>query len=668
MKQKSYLNLARQVCSVRTLGVFGCAVLLASCGGGGGGPSPSPALAEQVTANVCNGAQIVTDIAVDAGRATSATAQACFGSLSEVSWTQVSGPTVKLSAARALTVAFEPTTSGTIRLRLDATLPDGSAASSTADITVRAAPTGSFINVRADHSVRDATNTSLRAWPALVGADTVTSIVWTQIAGPSVTMDTSDNRVLLFKAPVTVADTLLKFRATMTTSSGRVDSDDATILVEHVPAPTGNSIFDVTERVHAYRPTAPYAKQLVRCTYDVALYFASTSDNNFCNSATLPLIGTEVGADNVPTVSDIMGRVLVSHDFLGANFEQFLLTKDTHGDFRRLLSGATAIVIGSHVRPSFYTSATGAIYLDANYLWLTADERDVVTEVPDFRASFADELNFTGLGRAVLNNNYATFSYSPTARVARGVDDLLFRLGRLMYHELAHANDFFSPLDRQLLPSKSIYDNVSDRISSLTLPSDQLARNFGLRSTEMKGLGQVMYQGAAANAAQKAYTPADVGRFFSSDRASDDYAYSISGNANSREDVAVLFEEFMMSYRHGVQFDVAYSNKYTPDLTSNDLFVAWGQRGRIADPAIKPRIKLVLQKIAPWIDPAVVDKLPAPVLMRVGASWTANLDLSRSGVAQRKANALKAPNGAEMPRAEDDVRRGPVHGRVRGPR
>jgi hypothetical protein len=47
-----------------------------------------------------------------------------------------------------------------------------------------------------------------------------------------------------------------------------------------------------------------------------------------------------------PTVAQVMGRVLVSHDFLGANFEQFLLTEDPNGDFRRLLAGVSAIVIG----------------------------------------------------------------------------------------------------------------------------------------------------------------------------------------------------------------------------------------------------------------------------------------------------------------------------------
>jgi hypothetical protein len=84
----------------------------------------------------------------------------------------------------------------------------------------------------------------------------------------------------------------------------------------------------------------------------------------------------------------------------------------------------------------------------------------------------------------------------------------------------------------------------------------------------------------------------------------------------------------MMSYRHGIQYDTAYSNLYKPGMTANDLLVAWGERGRIAEPAIKQRIKLVLSRVAPWIDQAAVDTLPAPIMMRVGQSWEANLVLT----------------------------------------
>jgi hypothetical protein len=356
-------------------------------------------------------------------------------------------------------------------------------------------------------------------------------------------------------------------------------------------------------------------------------------------------------------VAQIMGRVLVSHDFLGANFEQFLLTQDPNQDFRRLLAGTAAIVIGSHVRPSYYTAATGAIYLDANNLWLTPEQRDVVTEVPDYRLAFDDLLNYTGFGRLIKNNAYARRAFPSTARITRSEDELLLDLGRLLYHELGHASDFFPTTARALDPAKSIYANVVDRIAAQTLTSDLLAQQYPLQSAEMKGLGQVLFQGATPTDVQKAYTAAQVGGFFGADRASDDYAYSISGTSNSREDLAMLFEEFMMSYRHGVQYDIAFTDVYKPGTPYDQVIVGWGERGRIAEPAIKPRIKLVLSRIAPWIDPATVDGLPAPIMMQAGASWDANLVLGPGGP-MAQPSSLRM--GVAAPRARsgnDDLKR-----------
>lgn len=643
----NFAPLSRRVAGVVLLGA-----LLASCGGGG-----SSGVASTPAPSGCTGAHIVADSSVAAGKTAGATALACSGRLADVSWTQVSGPAVSLLAARSATVSFEPAATGTVRLRADVHLADGSAASATADVAVTAAPVGSFITVRADHSVRPETDTSVRAWPTLADGDTVANIVWTQIAGPAVTMDTTDNKLLMFKSPKVDADTVLTFRAVMTTSSGRSDQDDVMVGVETQAAKPNGYMFASTERVHPYRAASLYGGVLTRCTYDIGLYYVDSSNNNFCSAGSLPLLQTEAGPGAIPSVAQIMGRVLVSHDFLGANFEQFLLTQDTYGDFRRLLAGTSAIVIGSHVRPSYYTSATGAIYLDANNLWLTPEQRDVVTEVPDYRLAFDDLLNYTTFGRMVKNNAYARRSFPSTARITRSQEELLLEIGRLMYHELGHASDFFPTTARALDPAKSIYANVVDRIAAQTLTSDLLAQQYPLMSAEMKGLGQVLFEGAAPTDVQKAYTATDVGGFFGADRASDDYAYAINTGSNSREDLAMLFEEFMMSYRQGVQYDLAFTNVYKDGMTSDQVIVGWGERGRIAEPAIKPRIKLVLSRIAPWIDPATVDGLPAPIMMRAGASWDANLALGPGGPVVQPSRLRMGVAAAPARSGSDDVKR-----------
>lgn len=638
--------------------------MLAACGGGGGGgggagnaAAPAPVVAPTTTDCVI---RIVADTTVAAGKTAGATVQACSGALADISWVQESGASVELQAARSATVAFEPVTAGNVRLRADVVLSDGKTASAAVDVPVTAAPAASYITVRADHAVRAETDTSLRAWPTLTGGDTVASISWTQTGGPTVTMDTSDPRLLVFKSPKTSVDTVLTFRATLTTSSGRQDSDDVTVAVEVQAARPNGYLFDATERVHPYRAAGLYAGVLARCTYDIGVYYASSASTNVCSTATLPLLQTEAGAGAIPTVAQVMGRVLVSHDFLGANFENFLLTQDANGDFRRLLAGVTAVVIGSHVRPSYYTPATGAIYLDANNLWLSALQRDVVTEVADYRVAFSNGLQFSSLGRQIKNNAYARGSYASTSRASRAVADLIPDLGSLLYHELSHASDFISPADRALNPGLSIYANVLPRITAKSLPSDALATQYPLQSVEMRALAQVLYQGATATDVQKAYTATEVGRLFGADRANDDYAYSVSGGANSREDLAMLFEEFMMSYRHGILTDYAYSDRVLDGQTAEQVIVRWGERGRIAEAAIKPRVKLVVQAIAPWIDASAVDRLPAPVMMTPGVSWAGNLAISPSSSFAASSLRAGAPVAAGRGLKDDlrDVRRG----------
>ena len=621
---------------VRQPAALTLALLLAACGGGGGGsgggstptPTPPPTPAPTPTPTPCN-ISITADASVASGKTAGASAlSGCSAYISTIAWTQVSGPAVTLQASRSPTVSLETSATGVIRLRADAILSDGSTSSATTDITVAAPVAGSFVTVRSDHALRVGTDTSVRAWPVLGAGETVTKIVWTQVSGTPVTMNTDDQNVLIFKTPLTAnVDSALKFRATMTTSSNKVDSDDVIVSIDRQAATPNGYIFKNTARVHPYVAGGAYTNVLARCSYDVGLYYLD-SVNTLCPASTLPLLQADAGVNGVPTVAQVMARVLVSHDFLGANFEKFLNTQDVNGDFRRMLSAVTTIVIGSHVRPSFYQPATGAIYLDANYLWLTPEQRDVVTEVPDYRLAFDDGLSFTSLGRQVKNNNYARVGYPANERITRPESDLIVGLGRLMYHELSHAGDYFAPASRNLNSNLSIYGNVAPRADARLLPSDDLAKAYPLMSAQMKGLGQVMFLGVAPTAVQKAYTPAQVGAFFASDVASDEYAYSINGDASSREDLAMLFEEFMMSYRHGIQYDVGYSNVYKDGMTSDDLIVAWGQRGRIGSANIKPRVKLVVSKVAPWIDLAAVDALPAPIQMTVGKSWDANLVLS----------------------------------------
>jgi hypothetical protein len=517
------------------------------------------------------------------------------------------------------------------------TFRDAGGAPRTANVsTVASAPaTPVAVRARVDQAVRKGGSVSLRAWPAAMTGETIT---WTQTAGPRpATLDTSDPSRVLFTAPDVTQDTTLVFRVTRSTAAGATDSDDVMVLVENYgqapadPTGTGPYVFSDTHvsRAYAYRRNGPFAGALVRCSYEANLQYFGTGVNT-CPLATLPFLHqTTDGA--VPTVSQIMDRVVVSHDWMGQNFEDFLTTQATD-DLKRLFNGVIAIVIGAHVRPSFYYALTGAIYLDADNFWLTAEQRDVIDEAPDYRSDFDRDLLYSSAWRYTSTTNGTTQSifvnFPATSRIARAQSYLLAEAGWLLYHELGHASDFLPPRERARLNgdmSLSPWGFIGPMYSARTLPSDQLSATVPLQAQEMFGLAQVKYQGATATPVQKTYTADMVGGFFAGDRATDDYNYT-----TTREDIAMVFEEFMMFRNHGWRRDVAFTDKITSTTTGSTLVVRWGQRGRSGDSGIKPRGQFAVGQLAPWVlsaDPNAVQNLPAPIQMRPGESWTANLAL-----------------------------------------
>ena len=99
----------------------------------------------------------------------------------------------------------------------------------------------------------------------------------------------------------------------------------------------------------------------------------------------------------------------------------------------------------------------------------------------------------------------------------------------------------------------------------------------------------------------------------------------------------MLVEEGLMQLRYGVLRDFAVTNKLLPEASSADLLVHWGQRGRIGEAAIKPRLKLVLAEVMPWVDAALVDGLAPPLALRAGQSWGNNLDQMAMVAGSRRA-------------------------------
>ena len=616
-------------------------------------PAPPPPAHPAVT-DPCTSGKTSATVALNLGVGKNAAVAllGCGGALSAPVWSQTGGTPLSLLADKTQTLGFEPPQPGAYAFKVNFRDAAGAAKEESLSLNVPNPSAAPQLVLRVSQAVRAGGNVSVRAWPAQPSA--VQSIRWEQVEGPSVTLDTRDPRVALFVAPTVARDTLIRLRATLTTTSGATDSDEAVVVVENHPQAGANQARAIwadshVSRVYAYKTASPYAAALVPCAYDSA-----QRDDQLCPLSRLPFLAQETGGA-MPTVEQVMDRVIVSHDWMGRNFEAFLRQHDTNGDFRRMLMSTTAVVIGAQVRPSFYYGVTGAIYLDADNFWLTAEERDTVNEAPDYRSEFGNGLQFSTLWRYVKDGRSVFSYYDPELRVTRSQQQLLDETAWLLYHELGHALDFLPPAAYAGLNSAlSVWDNIGSRYAFRQLTSDRVARDYPLSSTEWSDLGQVLFRGQTASATQKAYTPTELGALFAADLATDPYAYS-----STREDVAMNFEEVMLNARLGYLRDVALSDKIVAGSSGSSILVRWGQRGRVGEPRIKPRARATVQELAPWFATTALDALPAPLPMRVGDSWTSNLSLPAPP--RKQASAQRWPTREEIGLMKKEAQRAAHH-------
>ena len=547
--------------------------------------------------------------------------------LSNIQWQQTSGEQVTIHASTSKAIGFTPTSAGTYTFEVSFNKNGQATQSISKSITIN--NESNLITTRLAHEVISGNKVSLRAHPNTTIDKNL--IRWQQVAGPEVTLTETEltgELAIFFNAPKVNNDTYLSFEASATIE-GITYSDQVTILVEPANNIDDDAYFDSpVAKVFPYSNNSPYKNYLSNCVY-------SNSLTSSCTFAKLPLIAQEVDTSSpTPSVDTIMDRVVVSHQWMGDRFKDFLLNNDPHDDFKNLLRATTAIVISYDIRPSFYWAATGAIYLDADNFWLTAQERDTINEAPDYRADFGNDLQFVMPWRYVKNNAYAS-SYIPAdVRIDRSASFGLYRLTSLMYHELAHANDFFPSNEWSIHSSQT---RVLDAALNSDFESDQLAQALPLQSNIMRDLAKVSFAGEKANTMQKSYLPKDIEVFFSADFATDFYAYS-----SLREDYAMLFEELMMHNRYNIDRDVAITNQPNGDnVSAKDYMVTWGQRGRIGEESIKERVLFSASRVLPEFDSATaLLNLPSPIEMTRGADWIENLTISPVSLQSKGAKAF----------------------------
>ncbi len=527
--------------------------------------------------------------------------------LTDINWRQSAGESVELLATNSKVISFTPTESGDYTFNV-AFNQGSQAIELSQSITVD--NNEKYLIARLGHAVSERNKVSLRA--SIDNSINPNSLQWTQLSGPNINItDTNGQLAVYFNAPEVSQDEIIELRVSAQQYSGETKTDTVSLLIENKLPINSNAYFDeAIASVKPYIENGPYAESLVDCVYSNHL-------SSSCRLSTLPLIAQDTLS---PTIDDIMNRVVVSHPWMGDRFKAFLEQHDGHNDFKNLLRATTAIVISYDIRPAFYWAATGAIYLDPDYLWLTPAERDTINEAPDYRSGFGSELQFEMLWRNVKNNDYASKYFPLNQRITRTTQDTLYRMGYLLYHELAHANDFFPSTKWQQLSGGS---RVLDAALEDNTQSDILDVSLPLNSQEMKNLAQARYAGVEPTTTEKSYLPSDIKTLFEPDGAVYFYSYT-----STREDYAMLFEELMMYSRYGLSRDIAITNNPPNGSAGSAYIIEWGQRGRVAEQQVKDRVIFASERVLPEFDArTAVDNLPVTKQLRQGATWTDSVSI-----------------------------------------
>ncbi len=369
---------------------------------------------------------------------------------------------------------------------------------------------------------------------------------------------------------------------------------------------------------------SPYKAVVVDC-----LSMVNDQPKNTCRLSTLPFIGQIA---NAPTKADILAQTIVSHPWMATRFAQVL--DQMPNDIFKLFRGVTGVVIGANIRPSHYTSDTGAIYLDPVDLWLDAEERATISKTADFRSDFGNDLIFRTVWRYV-NGSQNAWNYYPLdgAISSRSIADIAQPIADLLFHELAHANDFMPPallptINTQLTAQAQINRNAADLISS------DLTARAPLMSATQFALADVMFSGKTASTAQKMLTAEQVGLDFEPDGANDSYNYT-----SQYEDTAMLFEEVMMKYHFNIDREIAFTDApSTANGPCSQYVVRWGMRSRVGNALVKSRAEIIVQQILGVNDASVYfANLALPRSLVKGVDWCNNLtSVSTNNNAQQK--------------------------------
>lgn len=356
---------------------------------------------------------------------------------------------------------------------------------------------------------------------------------------------------------------------------------------------------------YVYRENSPYAEKMMAC--------AMVTDPRYsCALHELPFIAL-VNAN--PTVDQIMDRLVVSDDWMGQRFEQILNVLPL--DLIRMFSSTTAVVITSKTNRSFVQPASGSMWIDPDFLWITTAEKQTIDNGRQSKADPDTGLQFREANYYSINGT--TTYLSPRRGInQRTVANMVYSTARVLYHELAHVVDILPQGTKELVDYSGSFNDA--RLQFQPELSKRLNQLYPRGGLILSYLPRIVEGTATALDFERAFTAQDVGSYFADGGATTLYSYT-----NDYEDFANLVSYAMIKFHYNIDTNVSFYNIPESDFpTCQDFIIDWGVINRIANPYVSLRAEVAVKSAVATgsaIDDFFANGIGAESLDRVGQNY-----------------------------------------------
>jgi hypothetical protein len=330
-------------------------------------------------------------------------------------------------------------------------------------------------------------------------------------------------------------------------------------------------IFTNGKKLYAANSDSPKVNAMLACALD-------KSGRN-CSPSKLPFIGME---NEVITAKSIFDRTLVSHHFMASTFKSFLENLKNE-NLLHMFSSVAGVVITDEISSSFYTTRTGMIYINANFIWKNLTERSQLKFKEDTRGEPSPNKTIEMYHSYYKNGvkyNSGLFSRN---RTQKEISNLLTRV---LYHELAHTMDYFPPKkNNEIRNSNETYlDIAEEKFKNSRLSSDSL----GYAEGDAVYFYAIYY---FYNDVVEGKIPQMNSSSFMSEFNHNNgitlYSYS-----TKREHLAMLIEAYMMTHIDGYQeCNRGYEKK------ENKWTNFWSQKNRVLQDSVNNEAKKAISLI-----------------------------------------------------------------------